>query len=236
MMALFTDRASFVDPTNLENTVLSYYTWGSVLGLALDLTLRSEYPGVTLDDYMRLAWTRHGRPSVPYTLEDLEVMLAELTGDAAFARDFFARYVRGREVPDMAGLLERAGILLRKAAPGRATLGTAPLRFEEGGATVDGRTIVGTPLYEAGVEPGDRLLALDGIALSGPRILRTVLAEKSPGDAVVLAVESRGVTRRVRVTLIEDPALEAVPFEDVGRVPSEEMMRFRRAWLASRAR
>jgi len=40
--APFVDAATSVDPTNRENTFISYYSYGSILGLALDLSLRDQ--------------------------------------------------------------------------------------------------------------------------------------------------------------------------------------------------
>ncbi len=51
--APFFDGASWLDPTRVANTFLSYYTWGSTIGIGLDLTLRSRF-GKTLDEYMRM--------------------------------------------------------------------------------------------------------------------------------------------------------------------------------------
>ena len=50
--APFVDAATSVDPVNRENTFISYYSYGSVLGLALDLSLRQN--NLNLDDYMKL--------------------------------------------------------------------------------------------------------------------------------------------------------------------------------------
>ena len=60
-------------------------------------------PGVTLDHLMREMWRRHGSPEIPYTVDDIEAALARVTGDAAFARDFFHRYVRGSDVLRLRG-------------------------------------------------------------------------------------------------------------------------------------
>ncbi len=54
------DAATAVDPNNRNNSFLSYYTWGSGIGMALDLTLRMRGRGVTLDDVMREMWRSHG--------------------------------------------------------------------------------------------------------------------------------------------------------------------------------
>ena len=77
--APFVDAATSIDPTNEDNTFISYYTWGSVLGLALDLSLRKEF-GKPLDGYMRMMWTKYGQSEVPYTLQDLQTTLVEYSG------------------------------------------------------------------------------------------------------------------------------------------------------------
>ena len=106
LQAPFVDAATAIDPTNQANTFLSYYTWGSGVALGLDLELRSRFEGKTLDGYMRRMWERFGKPQRRYTIrraytaDDLERTLGAYAGDTAFARDFFARYVRGRDVPD----------------------------------------------------------------------------------------------------------------------------------------
>ncbi|MFM9014290.1 MAG: M61 family peptidase, partial [Gemmatimonadota bacterium] len=118
--APFVDAAVSIDPQNRSNTFLSYYTYGEALGLALDLTLRDRPEPVTLDDVMRRMWTRFGReqtaslaPVRTYTVADVQSVLAEVTRDTAFARDFFARYVIGSERPAYETLLARAGFLVR---------------------------------------------------------------------------------------------------------------------------
>src|SRR5690606_13173695 len=161
-LAPFVDAAVSLDPTNRANTFLSYYTWGTAIGLGLDLTLRTRFRGITLDDYMRALWQRYGQPEIPYTIADLERALAEVTGDSAFAADFFDRYIRGRDVPDYEALLAHAGLLLRKANPGRPTLGQAQIRYDGGQAYLVSGTLVGTPLYEAGLDRGDRIISLAG--------------------------------------------------------------------------
>jgi predicted metalloprotease with PDZ domain len=105
--------------------VVSYYYLGSAIALALDLSLRDRSAGAaSLDDFMRTLWTRFGKPGGarpgyvdhPYTVDDLEAVLAEVAGDRAFAHDFFARYIRGQETPNHARLLSLAGFIVTDAA------------------------------------------------------------------------------------------------------------------------
>src|SRR5688572_3540704 len=83
-MAPFQDAAVSVDPTNFDNTFISYYTWGEAIALGLDLALRDRSESrVTLDDFMRALWTRFGvtaaraagQVAATYTIADLKTML-----------------------------------------------------------------------------------------------------------------------------------------------------------------
>ena len=242
MQAPFVDAAVSIDPNNRGNTFLSYYTWGSGIGLGLDLALRERFPNVTLDDFMREVWRRHGReqtpalaPARPYTIADLRRILGEVTGDKGFADDFFARYIEGREAPDYERLLGRAGFLVRKFQPGRPWLG-APQDTAGGAVLVSGYPAEGGSLYRAGVSRGARIHAVNGTPTPTPEALRQVMEGLSTGQTVEMDVEQRGTRGRVRVALVENPALEVVTYERAGRTVTPEMREVRSRWLGSRAR
>jgi predicted metalloprotease with PDZ domain len=234
--APFVDQARSVDPTNRDNTFISYYTWGSALALALDLTLRTEFDRLDLDAYMRAVWQRHGKTETPYTVDDLEDILGELTGDPAFAGAFFRDYVHGQEAPDFEALLAHAGFSLRQAHPGQASLGWAELDYDDRGAELTSTTIIGTPLYDAGIDRGSVILRLDGVRLSSDADLSRVIGKHRPGDAVEIVFEERGREVRVELTLEENRWLAIVPYEDVGLALTPEMSRFRESWLGGLGR
>ncbi len=145
-LAPLVDGAGFSDPSVANGSYLSYYTWGEAIGAGLDLTLRERSNGrITLDDYMRALWTRYGRSAsrlpgyveAPYTLADLKRTLADVSGDAAFATQFFADYIEGRDIPDYARLLTRAGFVLRpRSSSSRSNGGTEVVLAEDAGQTV----------------------------------------------------------------------------------------------------
>lgn len=236
MQAPFVDAATSVDPTNRGNTFISYYTWGSVVALGLDLELRTRFGELSLDHYMRAVWAAHGRTEIPYSVSDLEAVLAELTGDVAFARVFFARYIRGREVPDFEALLAPAGMVLRRSRPESATIGGVGLRYGPNGATIQGYAALGTPVYEAGLDRGDRIVELDGRALRTPAALAAVLDGKQPGDEVTVRYVSRGAERSAVLVLAGDPALEVVTNEAAGRRVDDAVRVFREDWVESKGR
>jgi predicted metalloprotease with PDZ domain len=231
--APFVDAATSVDPRNLENTFISYYTWGSAIGLALDLTLRSRYDGRTLDGFMRAMWEQYGKPERPYVLDDLQRTLGAYTGDPAFAANFFARFIRGREVADYETLLGEAGFLLRKAHPGRAWLGVS-LEERDGEAVVASRALAGSPAYEAGLEEGDVILRFDQVEVTHPAHVEALMQVTPPGTALAITYRQRGRVREATLMLTEDLALEVVPYETVGRTLTPDAQALRGDWLKAR--
>lgn len=243
-LAPFVDAARPVDPTYWSNTFLSYYTYGAALGLGLDLSLRDRTDGrVTLDDFMRAMWMRFGRapgvvpPTVPrpYTVADARQVLAEVSGDEAFAREFFARHVEGTEVIDYAPLLERAGIRLQRAG-GAPWLGVRVDGVGDG-LTVTAPTWFGSPAYTAGIDVGDTLLSLEGSPLRQAADLTRALAQRSPGQSVRLRVRRRdGTEVEATATLANSPAIELVTVEEIGEPSTAQQRAFRAAWLGSQRR
>lgn len=235
MQAPFVDAATAIDPTNFANTFISYYTWGAMVGLNLDLTLRTTH-ATSLDTFMRFVWHRFGKPEMSYDVDGLEQALADFTHDPAFAQDFFARFVRGREVPDYAALLAKAGFLVRRRNAGQAVLGVARLDFDERGAVLRSGTRIGLPLYDAGLDRGDRLVRIDTQAMTSRDAFDRAIHAHRPGETVTIDYVSRGGKEETVVaTLIEDPRLEVVPFETAGREVTPAVRAFRADWLGSRA-
>ncbi len=239
--APFVDAATSIDPNNFGNTFLSYYTWGAALATGLDLTLRGRYPGKSLDGFMRLMWRRFGRnerPFVirqPYTVDDIQRTLGEYVGDPAFAADFFRRYVHGSDAPDFAVLLAQAGVLLRQAHPNEAWLGQPRMRYDSAGAEVMSSSMLGTPLYQAGVDRGDRIRSIGGVAITSDSAWDAAGAAHRPGDTVPIVFDQLGVTRHGHITFAADPRLEAVTFESVGQTLTDAERAFRASWLGSKA-
>lgn len=237
MQAPFVDAATSVDAQNRSNTFISYYSWGAAIGLGLDLTLRSEFEGISLDDYMGTMWEKFGKTMVPYTLQDLEETLAQVTDSTEFARDFFSRHIYGKELVDLRPLLAEAGFLLHKAQPGEAVIdwGQNKISFENGRARVVENTLMGTPLYEAGADRDDLLLSLDGESLTDARTLQNILLRHNPGDTLTIRYESAGEEYEKTITLAENPRKELLPYENANRELKEGMLQFRQDWLGSKA-
>jgi predicted metalloprotease with PDZ domain len=226
--AVFVDAGVAIDRTNYPNMYSSYYPYGGAIALALDLTLRTRYQ-LTLDDYMTALWKKFGKPEIAYTIPGLEEVLANITHDKAFAADFFTRYVNGHESFDYAPLLEKAGLLLKKQSPGKAWIGQ--VMFEENSTKISSNTIIGTPLYNAGIDFNDVIVMVDGKLVARPADIAEVLATHKPGDVINIQYKHRDETKTVSLTLAENPAVMVVSFEQAGMTMNDDMMKFRNSWL-----
>ena len=150
---------------NTPNATVSYYTKGSLVALALDLTLRASSAG-SLDAVMRLLWQRSGAGMGQRTdkgaITEADILSAiEQVAGRSLAVDFQA-WVHGTDDLPLVALLRTVGIDYK---PQTATMAQRlGLRVSESALTGVRITHVlrGGVAEQAGLSAGDELLALDG--------------------------------------------------------------------------
>lgn len=229
--AVFADAGVAVDQMNKHNIFTSYYTYGAAVGLALDLRLRADF-NLTLDDYMKALWKAYGKTEIAYTIPDLEKTLANLTKNPGFASQFFKSYVYGTKKEDYASLLLKAGLVLRKENAGKAYSGIGRLEVSESKVYVPA-TSIGSPAYLAGLDIDDVILTADGNEIKTAKDFETVTEKHKPGETIEVVFSRKGIERKTKLTLIENPSLEVLPIENTGGTLTAEMKAFRENWLQS---
>lgn len=230
LRAPFADAATSVDPV-APDVFLSYYPYGQVVALALDLSIRQRFPKRSLDDVMRYLWQTYGRTERPYAPDDLRRAVATVTGDAAFADDFFARSVEGSALPDFVPLLAQAGLVLRAAAPQHGWIGATGVGVSPAGVTLAATPVPGSPLDTAGLEAGDRIIALNGAAIVDAGGWTTALERLTPGATVTVRFANQDGEQQRSMRAIADPRLEIVRVELTGEKPGAKERAFRAAWI-----
>ena len=204
--APFVDAATSIDPNNFANTFISYYTYGSVIGLSLDLLLRRDH-GTDLDAFMRLVWQRYGRTEVPYHIPDLQQALADVTGDAAFAEQFFARSIYGSEMPNLARLLADFGVRVTVAEPDQAGFFGLSLEDTETGVRVSGTVFENNPLYAAGLDEGDELVSMAGRLVATVADFEAIRATLQLGERYPVTYRQNGIETSGNFMAAADPTL-----------------------------
>jgi len=234
--APFVDAATAIDAANTVNNFISYYTYGQALALGIDLEIRARFPGKSLDDWMRRMWREHPDADKPYTLEDLERTLAVATGSREFASGIFRRHIYGKEPMDYAALLAPAGLLLEpRGGHNPVWIGARSASWSENGMTLNEFTLRGSPLYDAGLDRGDRIVEWDGHPAQSQSDLDAILEPHKPGDKLRVRAHTRAGEKEVDLVLAAPPGSRIVPYESAGRPLTPEMAAFRQAWLSSKA-
>ncbi len=217
--APFVDAATSVDPVNRNNTFISYYSYGSALGLALDLSLREK--DLNLDDYMKLVWKKYGKKEKPYTVENLHTLLKEYAGDA-FGDDFFQKYIYKSDMPDMQRLFESVGVTLSQD-PNKASFGVPVTN-----GAITRNTTIGTAAYKAGLEKGDKIIKVNNTSITQENSFSDTIIDLRPNDVLNITYERYGVTKETSVTLQQDPSYT---IELDSNVSDKKIVKRRDMWL-----
>ena len=193
---------------NSANAIISYYTKGSLIALAFDLTIRARTNGAkSLDDVMLGLWERFGSEFYPsvgrgVTEADVEALFDEVSG--LKLKTMFERYVRGLDDLPLAKLYAPLGVKLvdeRKsgkpsldAGIGRDPLGARLTQVHEGG-----------PAHQAGLSAHDVVIAIDGLRVTGnPPNVDALLARYRVGDKVTVHAFRRDELMSFELTLQGD--------------------------------
>ena len=191
---------------NAPNAIVSYYAKGALIALALDLTIRSRTDGArSLDDVMRLLWARYGDGG-GIDERGIESVAGEATG--LDLDTFFDTALRSTQDLDLEALLRPCGIELRWQVP-QPGAGYVPAL----GASVDAaaelpriaRVFDGGPARAAGIAPGDRVIAVDGVHLRGEALAKW-LARLPAGTAIAMHVLRDDRLQELAVVLQPPPA------------------------------
>lgn len=179
-------QASFdgwlADPAQMHdhpNAFFSFYNKGEIVSALLDLTIRRATDGArSLEDVMRLLWQEYGLTGRGLEEDAFERIVARI----ADVGDFFLRYVEGTEPLPYEELFTAAGVAFASGpdAAGAPFLGVR-LRPGQSPLTIES-VIRGAAGMEAGLLPGDELIALDGVRLSNEAILESAVGALA-GDA-----------------------------------------------------
>lgn len=218
--APFRDASSSIDPTNFNNTFISYYTWGSAIALGLDLSLRKDFQ-LDLDAFMRSMWKKYQADESSYSVDDIEETLAAFTADSIFAKDFFDRFIRGHEVPDYKTLLDHFGLKLEPMNPENIWLGSE-ISIEDETMIVEDYPLMGSSLYKADIDKGDQILSVNGIPIKNVDVFKLRVDQN-----VSIEFIQRGKKRKTNVRMVRDPSLQVVIDESA----NQEMLSKRRQWL-----
>jgi predicted metalloprotease with PDZ domain len=225
-----------------DNCQISYYLKGTFITFLLDLLIRQRHRNRrSFDDVLRQLWQQFGlgqqdlgqqdlgqpevgHPEIGYTDAQLQGVIeavAEIPLD-----DFFSRYLYGTEELPFNQFLQPFGLVLQSSADPIPYLGLT-IKSEPNQAVVK-FVAIDSPSQKVGVEPGDVLLAIDGIMVTAEG-LNDRLKDYKPGQTIAMTLFHGDELRTYDLTLVPSPPKQyrIVTLEN----PNLEQQKLLQGWL-----
>jgi len=210
---------------NTRNSSQNYYVNGSIAAVCLDLTIRRESGGaICLDDVLRTLWRRTYEKSRGYTLADVRDAVRDLAGATALAT---LDALTGEALdPDLAATFAPFGIRVVARDTERPHLG---ITFEAGSTRVASITR-GSPAHDAGIAPGDEVLAIQNLRVDAQRWQGVFEATAKVDQPVDVLLARRGVITHCIATPRRNPGTVAL---EVDPAASAQQKKLLEGWLRS---
>lgn len=201
---------------NAPNAIVSYYNKGAILAMCLDLKIRIESRGTyTLDSVMRFLWKHYGiglkgtPDNVIHTVlkEGLGLELDDFLNSALYtteelpAEELLAEFGVKAHYRPRNGKKDLGG---KSAKLDNQSIDLGFLYAAESGALTVKQVMNGRSGEKAGLQKGDRLIALNGWELKG-KVLEIELSMFTPGSQVSLSYFRRGKLLSTQLEIIEAP-------------------------------
>ena len=187
---------------NSNNTTVSYYTKGALLGFLLDAKIRKATAGKrALEDVMIAAYQKYSGDR-GYTPEQFRAVAEQIAG--ANLGDFWASAVTGTADLDYSEALEVFGLRFGPS-PERASPWLGVTTRNEAGRLLVSQVRRDSPAEAAGINVDDEIVALDEFRVAADRF-DARLDQYRPGDRVRVMLARRDQMLGLVLTLGTEPA------------------------------
>jgi predicted metalloprotease with PDZ domain len=200
---------------NSNNSTVSYYSKGEVIGLLLDLEIIHATKGAkSLDDVMKAMYLQCKSKGRGYTDAEFKAMTENISG--IDLTDFWAKYVNGVYPVEYAKYFGFAGIKVQDEDAGKSIpyLGIAT-RATDGHVNIIAVSR-NSGAWIDGLNTGDEIISVDGID-AGP-VVETMpsLLAKKVGDIITVKIKRDFLDKEIKVKLTANPNVSLVPSMDNG--------------------
>jgi predicted metalloprotease with PDZ domain len=193
------------------NNIVSYYVKGAVIALCLDLHIRiNTHNTKSLDDVMRYLWQHHGKLDLG-TPDDIihHIVLKHM---ALPLQTFLQEALYSTKELPVAALLKEFGVTLHKRPRidagdlgGKPATSVQKNQFGAAFKAADTGIIItqvseNSPAYEAGLQVGDQLIAIDDWQITTANLLK-IYDQLAPNSQVTLHVLRHQRLKQLRLTV-----------------------------------
>jgi predicted metalloprotease with PDZ domain len=186
-----------------DNNQISYYLKGELVSLLLDLLIRAKYQNQrSLDDVMRLMWSRFGQEEVGFSETQLREAIAEVATENLDY--FFTRYIETTEELPFDDYLNPFGLYLKTVSESDAPYLGIRVQSDSNREIIE-FVAAGSPAALAGIDAKDMLLAIDGIKVDA-KSLEERLKDYQVEDTIQVTVFHNDQLKTLPVTLAQPQA------------------------------
>jgi predicted metalloprotease with PDZ domain len=210
LSAPFLDDAPHAQRTNLQNTAISYYPEGELIGMVLDLIIRGKTNGkASLDDVMRRMYSEFyvNSPNATYYLrgrgytpEDFERIASDVAGSNLSV--FFERHVRNLEVLPYDEAFAYVGLRVARSVAREPYNAGITLDLEDTESLRIGSVRNHSPAEDAGLQEDDEILTIGGKKIKRENFF-LALSRHKEGARIPVTVKRNRET--IRATLVLGP-------------------------------
>ncbi len=196
---------------NAANSIVSYYTKGSLVALCLDLTLRLNTQGKkSLDNVMRYLWKHYGKKNIGIAEQAMPELIQAATGEDLSSQ--LKDWTESTKPLPIQALLHSFGHVLKvEKKQTRCDLGLSG-QMSESGLKVK-QVFNHCAGHQAGISAGDELFCINDLKMNQKNLDETLLSTK-PGDTISLY--GFRAEKLKRFTLIADePAIQSWQIEQL---------------------
>jgi len=196
-------EATWISETYINSSQL-YYPKGAILGMLLDISIRDATNNAkNLDQVVRALYTKYYRQNRGFLTADL---LNELRAAGMPDVDtFYRRYIDGRDSLPYEAVFAKAGLVFHRDVTTNPFVGVSTGPTPAGGLQVQQIT-AGSSAEEAGVQPGDIITNIGGIAVTTDQDWGAAFRSKYHGKAgqpLTITVQRAGQTLTLNATVRE---------------------------------
>lgn len=213
---------------NSNNTGVSYYSKGEVVGLLMDLEIAQATKGTkSLDDVMKAMYLQGKALKRGYTDAEFKAMVEKVSGKSF--TDFWAKYVNGTHPVEYDKYFGYAGISVKNQNEGNSIpyIGVASKKTE-------GRIIISaisrnSAAWVDGLNVNDEVISVDGVGVEAALERMPVITSKKPGEVVTVKVRRDGIEKDIKLTLKASPNIKLAAEIQGNALESQVLVR--KGWM-----
>ena len=213
-----------------DNNQISYYLKGQWVALLLDLIIREKHHNQkSLDDVMGILWHRYGKAEIGFTPEELRQVITEVADTDL--TDFFERYLDTTEELPFDKYLEPFGLKVKPIKESEPIPYLGVRLQSENGKEVIKFVEADSPAAIAGIDPGDEILAIDGIRVNADTISDR-LKDYQPHDTIAVSIfhQDELITLDATLAKPQPNRYEVVQLENLSDTQQENLS----GWLGTK--